>query len=396
MAKILLAWELGANLGHVAPLRALARHLTSLGHQCVFAVRDLVSAEEFIEPELGAVLQAPVRQSLGRNPVRTQVSYASLLNNSGFDEVLGLAARLRAWRELMRGCGAQLVFADHAPTALLAARTLGLPAAHLGTGFTVPPLRAPFPSFHADAKLPAGVLEHNEAAVLANVNASLARIGAAPLAALQDVLGAAAGYVTSYAELDHYETAREEPYIGVPETSHGLAPPWPSGAGPKLLVYLRPFKDFPAVLQALQQSKARVLLRVGDIAVSKLAEYQRPGLAIVEQPVDMRAAADSCDAFINYASHGVTAEMLLAGKPGLVLATNLERELVMRRGLQLGACVAPVPGNNFNLSDALRRIVEDPALRKAAEGFAARYARQDRSAILPRMADGVLARFTIR
>lgn len=41
---------------------------------------------------------------------------------------------------------AALVIADHAPAALLAARTLGLPAATLDSGFSVPPPETPFPS----------------------------------------------------------------------------------------------------------------------------------------------------------------------------------------------------------------------------------------------------------
>ena len=163
------------------------------------------------------------------------------------------------------------------------------------------------------------------------------------------------------------------------KTAQGLAPDWQPGSAPRVLGYLRPFKLLEQVLEALKRSKVQVLLRVGDIPVSKLRGFERPGMRIVEQAVDMRAAARSCDAFINYGSHGVTAEMLLAGKPGILLANNLERELVAARAVQLG-CLAPLATGDFNLSEGLRRVCEDPALRKPAQEFAARYSKQDRKA----------------
>ena len=400
MAKVVLAWELGANLGHIAPLRMIARHLRAQGHDCCFAARDLAGAEEFLEPELGPVLQAPVRLGPGRNLVRTQVSYASLLNNTGFDDILGLAGRLRAWRGLLQDRRAALLVADHAPTALLAARTLGLPAVHIGTGFTVPPLQQPFPVFRPDSVIAAEVLRHNETAVLANINAALARLQLPALHSLQDLFTDAAQHVLSYAELDHYPGPRPEPHAGVPDSSHGSIPEWPPGDGPKILGYLRPYKDLSVVLEALKQSRARVLLRVGDTSAARLRAFERPGLRIIDQPLNMRLAARDCDAFINYASHGVTAEMLLAGKPGLLLPTNLERELVARRAIQLGACLTPPAQGDFNLSEALRRLIEDHGLRNAAQSWAARYAAQDRAQdraqILPRITDEALQRFSIR
>lgn len=396
MARILLAWELGANLGHVAPLRALARDLVGRGHHCTFAARDLNAAEEFIEPELGPVLQAPVRLNAGKNPVRAQVSYASLLNNSGFDDIIGLAGRIRAWRQLIQSVQPQLLVADHSPTALLAAKTLNLPALHFGTGFTVPPLTRPFPVFRPGAVIPHHILEHNEMAVLANINAALARMRLPPLATLQDILSGSLHYVASYPDLDHYEVPRNEPYIGVPDCAHGMAPPWPQGTGPKILVYLRPFKDLQVVLSALGRSQARVLLRVGDISAAKLKQFLRPGMVIVDQSVHMGQAAESCDAFVNYASHGVTAELLLAGKPGLLLPNNLERSLVARRAQQLGAVLVPPEKGEFNLSEALRRIIEDGALRKSAQRFAGRYRQQNRAQILPLMAADALGRLKIQ
>ena len=50
MARVLLAWELGGNYGHLVALRALACELRRRGHECVFAVLALES--EPVDPTL--------------------------------------------------------------------------------------------------------------------------------------------------------------------------------------------------------------------------------------------------------------------------------------------------------------------------------------------------------
>ena len=41
MARILIAWELGANLGHLLRQLMIARELRRRDHQVLFACRDL-------------------------------------------------------------------------------------------------------------------------------------------------------------------------------------------------------------------------------------------------------------------------------------------------------------------------------------------------------------------
>ena len=53
-----------------------------------------------------------------------------------------------AWRQLLTLLNADLILADYAPTPLLAARCLQVPAVVLGTGFSVPPSVSPLPAFN--------------------------------------------------------------------------------------------------------------------------------------------------------------------------------------------------------------------------------------------------------
>ena len=394
MAKVLLAWELGGNYGHLVALRALARELKRQGHACTFAVRDLGSAQGFLDPALGPLVQAPVRLTRGRNRVRRQLSYASLLHNIGFNHPVELAGRIQAWRTLYRALGTEFVFADHSPVALIAARTLGIPAACIGNGFTVPPRTSPFPSFVSSrakrgissANVPDSVLLRNEATVLAELNHALALLKLKPFALLQDIFRGASPALLTYAPLDHYDVPRSEPFRGLPDYSYGAPPNWPSGRGPKIFAYLAPSPSLPVVLEALKQSEARVLVRLlGD--APEAADALRPGLAVTTRPVNFRQAAESCDAFVNYGAHSTVAEFLLAGKPGILVPDLHERVLTARKAVGMGAALSVRTTGVVPIRHALDRVIDDPDPRERARTFALTSARQDRSEILPRLVD---------
>ena len=390
MAKVLLAWELGGNYGHLVALRALARELKRDGHGCTFAVRDLGSAQGFLDPALGPLVQAPVRLTRGRNRVRRQLSYASLLHNIGFNDPIELAGRIQAWRTLFRALGTEYLFADHSPVALVAARTLGIPAACIGNGFTVPPRLSPFPSFRVRDDVPESVLVRNEAAVLKELNYALALLKLRPFALLQDIFRGVSPALLTYAPLDHYEVPRADPFRGLPDYSYGAPPQWPSGKGPKVFAYLASSPALPVVLQALKRSRARVLVRLVGGPADEAAAALRPGLAVTTSAVNFRAAAESCDAFVNYGAHATVAEFLLAGKPGILVPDLHERMLTARRATGLGAAVSVRASAVTPVLRALEEVVDDPAPRKAAAAFAACHGSHDRAAILPHLVGTLL------
>ena len=390
MAKVLLAWELGGNYGHLVALRALARELKRQGHACTFAVRDLGSAQGFLDPALGPLVQAPVRLAQGRNRVRRQLSYASLLHNIGFNHPVELAGRIQAWRTLFRALGTEYLFADHSPVALIAARTLGVPAACIGNGFTVPPRLSPFPSFRIRDEVPESVLVGNEAAVLRELNHALALLKLRPFALLQDIFRGANPALLTYAPLDHYEMPRADPFRGLPDYSYGAPPQWPSGRGPKIFAYLAASPSLSVVLKALKHSQARVLVRLVGSPAADAASALRPGLGVTTGAVHFRAAAESCDAFVNYGAHATVAEFLLAGKPGILVPDLHERVLTARRAVGLGAALHVRATGAAPVCRALDQVIDDPAPRQAAQAFAQAEARRDRTRILPDLVREVL------
>jgi UDP:flavonoid glycosyltransferase YjiC (YdhE family) len=327
-------------------------------------------ARSYLDASFDHIVPVPAGGGQSSSPVETQLSYASLLHNVGFSDPIKLAGWISGWRELMTTLDIDEVCVEHSPVALIAAGSLGLPALCVGQSFTVPPLVQPFPSFWPGLPVDRDVLEDNERTVLAALNTALDQLGLPPLDSLQAIFRSAVPGVLTYQELDHYELPRPETYLGLPEdTARGAEPSWPAGTGPRLFVYLQQSSRLNSVLDALSRSPARLLVHRGD-------------------NIDVGRAAAECDGFLSHGGPGVVSEMLLAGKPGLLLPNHHEQLLLARRVVALGAALAPEQ-QDVPLHVALDRLLHDAGLRAGAEAFAARYTDAPRD----RIADDLVAEF---
>lgn len=391
--RILLAWELGGGLGHLAPLRVLAEHLRERGWDCVWAVRNLDAAARFLVGEGAAAIhqlhQAPLAQQPPQHPLDVQLNYASTLFSCGYDDPLTLAVRLKAWCALLRQSGCVRVIANHAPSALLAGRALGLPVAWCGTGFTVPPAVRPFPPYVPQAS--AAVMQDNEQKVAGIVNQALRALGAPELPQLQDLFTGSPPGLFTYVETDHFAEHRTAGHLGLHDLSTGNELDWGPGRRPRVFAMLNPSPGTAALLSALQALPAQVLVKTRDLAAPPLDALQRPGLVITQQAVRLRQAMESCDVSVGHGAHGATVEALLAGKPQLLLPDQRERQLLATRMVAMGAAVSLPNADAAGYATALTTLIEDPQARAAATGFAARHASQDRSRILQDWCDTVLA-----
>ncbi|MDO9454187.1 MAG: hypothetical protein Q7J29_15215 [Stagnimonas sp.] len=390
--RILLAWELGGGLGHLAPLRVLARHLQASGWDCIWAVRDLDAAARYLSvdgPEAVAHLhQAPLAQQAPQHPVDVQLNYASTLFSCGYDEPLTLAVRLKAWCALMQQTGCTRVIANHAPSAMLAARVLGLPSAPTGTGFSVPPALTPFPPYLPDAN-PAVMLD-NEHKVTGVINQALATLGADALPQLQALFDGSVAGLFTYPETDHYAALRGKGHLGLHDLSEGAPVQWGVAREPRVFAMLNPSAGTPALLRALAALSAQVVVKLRGIKPASLTALQRPGWVVTEQAVSLRQAAETCDLFIGHGAHGATVEALLAGKRLLLLPDQRERLMLAQRLSATGMATQLPTADVAAYGTALRRLLDESAPQTAV-AFAARHARQPRQRILNDWCDAMLA-----
>ena len=378
--KVLFAWEHGHNFGHVSRMLALAHATAQAGAEPVWALpRARLDDEAFVRtgrmrwaaPTLARVVAA-----------RAPVSYADVLLGLGFADAAALLKAVQAWLQLFAQVRPAAVVLDYAPAAQLAAHLAGLRAAQVTNGFDAPPPGCP--PFGWGVRGP--YMERTNArkvAALDEVIRSVARAVGRD-ASLRSFLAHPTRWLDCVPETDPYGDARagESRYVG-PLGAPGDTEmaPWPDAAGsqaPRVFAYLRPAAPVWDTLRALAQAGANVLC-VCPGAQATMRPELGPAVHVVERPAPMGEVLRSADAVVNYGSTTFVCQALLAGKPQLMLPSDVEKWLVSRRVAQAGAGVVVRGGDR--LDDAVR-LLRSRSLLHGAQDVAHRYARKDWAAEL--------------
>lgn len=393
--NILYAWEFGANLGHVGAFMPLARALRDQGHEVHWMVTQPAVVGDFLASQDFNWLAAPsVPEAARPGPPLT---YADILLRFGYADSRSLFGLVGAWREAMRLTGARLVLADHAPTALLAARSLGIPVMLFSNGFTAPPRVSPLPNMRPWAPQAEQTISQLDLAALAAVNAVLRRYRCPPLQHLAELFDVAEEALVSFPELDHYADRGPARYWGsLPSAGSGQAVAWPAGGGKRVFAYLRAESPHhEAVLAALRTLGQATVIYFPNLPPALAARYAAPHLRFLDHPADIAQMTREADLAVTYASLATTTAFLLAGKPLLLLPGHLEQFLVARRVEEMGAgrLVNPEqpPGD---LAAVLADLIGNPSWHSNAQAFAAKYAAFDQQAVignLVRRIDEILA-----
>jgi UDP:flavonoid glycosyltransferase YjiC (YdhE family) len=377
MARIVMCWELGGDLGHVARMKPLAEALRQRGHSISFIVRDTLSAEKLLDPAHYHWYQAPYQSGRIPHPAIPTLNMAAVMHNCGFNNPHALSGRLQAWRNLYSLLAADLLVFDHSPTAMLAARGLHIPRIVLGTGFGIPPATQPLPPFESDKAQ--GIAER-ESGVLGRANEALRAIGAPPLARVADLYQAEASVFFTFKELDHYSSRGDADYWGPTRQDGGVAPAWPvpttpaAPAGRRVFAYLKPFNTLPSLLETFKTAGHPTLVYLNKGADTASAHYAgTSNLAFSDKPVDLKRAMADADLVVCHSGHGTISSALLAGKPLLLLPLNMEQRMLSLRVAESGAGLAAPALAPEGIREKFLRLLAEPAFTAAARGFAERY-----------------------
>ena len=388
MATLLVCWELGAGRGHLTPHLNLAKVLRERGHEVVFAVRHLQHAEALLGTEGFRYIQAPTWIAPPGYAARPILTYPQVLLNVGFADPDQLVARTRAWQVLFEWITPDALLVDHAPTALLAARTVNLPVAVTGEGFSVPPQCAPMPAMLGALD---EVLRDDEANALEQANAALGRLGQAPMNQLADLFDADLTALRTFSELDPYPERGQALYLPANHLVKGREVVWPEGRGPRVFAYLHPGPMLTPILTVLARRKVPALVCTAPLPKEALAQFTSETLEISTTPYDMTAIGKTCDlAFVN-AGHATLVNLLLTGLPLVMAPQQLEQQLTARRVAQLGAGIVVTEAKQTAVDLAFEAVTQNPGVRAAAETFAQRHAEVDFEAAEREWADRVEA-----
>ncbi len=358
MSRILLAWELGAGFGHLGPFLGLAPELLKRGHEIHIAAREIAGACKAVGDLPVAVHQAPLCLNTYGGLQEPPLNYAEILMRYGYLDPVMLRAMFAAWRSLLRATQADIVIADHAPTALLAAHLLGLPRAVIGSPFAVPPAVHPTPNMRAWMDVPMERLMDSDARVLANINEALPD-GACRIDEIHQIFPAAPRFFTGIPETDPYGARGSENYLGLITPSTGTAAPlWPEGSGRRAFAYLHAdYRHLDAVVRELGASGARVLAFVLGADAKMRLHIQGQGITLSPELVDMRRALAEADLCVTHGM-GTTLSAVHAGVPLLMLPKQLENYLFASALQKAGVGIAVHPDEpNIEFGPALGKLL---------------------------------------
>lgn len=376
MSRILLAWELGANYGHLMGLAPVADKLRAAGHQILFAVRDVRGAAEVLGAKGFSFAQAPSLHRRSRSPTGP-ANYAEMLAVEGYADRAGLWGMVRGWISLIQLFRPDVIVANHSPGALLAGRILGLHRAQIGTGFEIPPAGSPLPSIRPWQNIPEERLRRSERTVTEVINNVVRSFQGKELERLSDLFDTEARVFTTFADLDPFGPRSNQRYLGpVYDKQFGERAAWPDDGRPRIFAYLR--SSVPKVtniLQALKGAPATTMCVMPDARPEDVKTHASDNLQITTRPLLLDSLLPQANLALLYGGHGVMCAALVAGVPVLAAPQNVEQFLHAKRVESLGA--GAVLENDRSVETVSLRIEQALAndeLKAKAGEFSGRHA----------------------
>lgn len=375
MSRILLAWELGRNLGHLARLLPLATRLKAHGHSTLVAARNMASAASVLGPEGITFVQSPLHTGARKGDFQS-TSYADLLWSQGWDDRAELWGRLHAWINLYRMFRPEVVVLDYSPTACLAARIFKIPRVLIGSGFELPPALDPLPPFPGYLWATPERAVAAEQRVLDVVNGVLSACGVEPLDALKEIIEGDERFLTTFAELDHYWPRAGERYIGpLSNPTHGRRIDWPSGTKKRAFIYLRPeMGDSAAILKGLVEADVSLIAYAPGAPNSIVDRFRSADRIFTSEPVQYESLFANADLCVSYGSAGTVTTALLNGVPQLIRPIHIETQLTAHCVEHLGVgCVLPSTSSSAQFAARANRLLNGIEYKLRARQFAHRH-----------------------
>ncbi|MGL4512013.1 MAG: glycosyltransferase [Lacipirellulaceae bacterium] len=398
MPTTLIAWELGSGLGHVAPLRPVCEGLVRRGRRVVFATRNVELCRQALAGTGAEVVMAP-DLPMAEIPIPRAATFADVLHDCGYADPDRLGGALAGWLRLIEGVAPDTVVADHSPTALLASRVRGLPAAVIGSGFLCPPPVSPLPGFRCEQPAPPSSRDAEEA-VLDAMNRVLLDRGAMSLGSVASLYSEASrrlflvpSVLDPYGALRH--ASGDDPfYCPVFDAFRGVEVDWPSTGAVmlevrKLFVYLHDHPHVLPVLQGLAYKGVSTVCCAPKLQAETIGRFAGSSVRVSNTPVDLEPLLQSCDAALINGGLGTVCECLRAGVPMLVLPMQIEQRLTGDRLVELGVGLIASREDLNATGAALERLLEGGDLGQNAQEYARHFAGYDSARAMASLVDRI-------
>jgi UDP:flavonoid glycosyltransferase YjiC (YdhE family) len=363
--KPLFVCEWGDGYGHLLRILSLVASFQKLGFPTKLIVPETETHQNFgIPASLSGEVSFRAPLGFGRKQSRFSVNYLDLLTNSGFEDTQLVCRSIESWFSAFDEYQPDLLVAEFAPTAMIAARLAGIPVAIVGTGFTVPPLASPMPSLHPWLRIPATALAQADARLIDSLEPVFTRFGSIAPRRAVDLFEGVRRYRCTLPALDHYDPRPEETYWGlVSDKADGLMGSWDSEA-PEIFVYMRwTNRATEPILAALRQLGLRSLAVIPDLP--EHVAVDGPSLDATRHLTSIAQMAASSRLAITEASFNTTAAFLAKGVPVLCFPRQLEQACLAYRLSNRGlirsvSFLAPLP----DLGAMITECLDDQAMHQ--------------------------------
>ncbi|MBF0447335.1 MAG: hypothetical protein HQL67_03955 [Magnetococcales bacterium] len=377
LANILFVWERGGGTGHLVSHLQLIQSLMARNHRVLFVVKQTATAARILNPIGCPFIQSPpagVRLPLEQRmwPLH---SLHQMLFNIGFHDPQQTAGRIQAWRKIYADFKPDILFSDFSPTALLASQGLEMARVAVGYGFLFPPEEGYRHPMRFWGSSDPERLKKDEGRLLAVINQALDRVGTAPVDNLRPLTHGQMNLIQSFPVLDPHDPRRggDERYqLYLPEDVSGVAPVWPEGEGKKIFAYLKPTEWGLTMLKVLKASGLSTLVFAPSIPEPYRRQMASSSLRFSTAPLNMSQVTALCDLAVSEAGHGMTLQMMAAGRPMLMGISHIEQAINAEKVKQAGMGLfwpSGEKGGGELPGRMIERLLSEDSFRQAAEAL---------------------------
>ncbi len=354
MTRVLFAWELGAGLGHINRLTAIAAAFAQRGLEPVFVTTNPAAMAKAAARRLAAAPVVPViawSPIASRNPGTAPThTLADILWLLGGDLAEPMKARLDFWRQQIRHWSPDLIVADGAPLALAAAAGR-IPSIAVGNAYAIPPLLPALPPIRPWAEA-IGEVSRQRENLLRRTFDDIGVSG--PLWSEFGVSSLFHGTRTHIGGLSLFDpyARRAARRVEAPVNLSLTAPPARrerSQTPPTAYVYLRKSRPSWSRMPGLfRKYGIKGLVYAPDLDSALKEAFVAAGAEMLDAYFDYGAILPKVDLFVHQGSLGGCIAALYYGTPQLALSANLENLIYGRAvaAVQAGAALSSTDSND--------------------------------------------------
>ncbi|MEM6902843.1 MAG: nucleotide disphospho-sugar-binding domain-containing protein [Pseudomonadota bacterium] len=319
--RALLAWEMGAGLGHIRRLLTVAEAMKSRGYEPVIAQRTIHTLADEVREAGISMIPIPPQISLAPKgqPFRA-MTYADIMAICGYARMDVLRPILDAWDGLLAHIQPDVVIGDYCPILPMAVRSR-LPFVAFGDGFVVPPHEPEiFPPLRAEGE-PIKPVEQ----ITEDVNGLLRERGQDEISHLGQLVAGDAQVVTTLPELDIYHAHRSIEAVG-PLDEPPPVRPMPKEA--HLFVYLAAdFANSRKALQAVANMKVSAEAFIRDAPEQLRNALRNNGMTVHDTPPPLAEVLSRATVILHHGGMGTLETALAMGCAQILMPRHLEQSL---------------------------------------------------------------------